>query len=234
MYLESPRWLKWRADSVESWPSVDITDLHRGGIVALDLDVPEMGGSGRGTEMSYDRECQTLTLMRPHTARQVVRIEWTKCRLGGQRAWFRCPLCGTRRVMLHCVQGQWACRVCHGLRYDSQRCTPRRRKRLRASRLRQKLGQTNAGILDEVRKPKYAKWANFLALEQRIYELEFDYFLPTPCRDEYRDEVIRLQREMRMVFDDRFREAVLKRREDQSRLESDAPEGQERMEESIR
>lgn len=38
---------------------------------------------------------------------------------GGRRMYFQCPDCGRRARILYVVDGQWACRLCHGLTYQS-------------------------------------------------------------------------------------------------------------------
>src|ERR1700683_87616 len=52
-----------------------------------------------------------------------VAVEWMRCRLGGSRAWFRCPACGRRAAILY-GGGVFACRHCLRLVYESQRGAP--------------------------------------------------------------------------------------------------------------
>ena len=47
----------------------------------------------------------------------------TACHFVGERVWFLCPSCGTRRAMLHAVGGVFQCRECHDLAYASTRET---------------------------------------------------------------------------------------------------------------
>jgi hypothetical protein len=44
---------------------------------------------------------------------------------GGLRWWWRCPGCDVRRLTLYRRGGRWACRVCLGLAYPSQRARHR-------------------------------------------------------------------------------------------------------------
>jgi hypothetical protein len=48
----------------------------------------------------------------------------TACHFGGERVWFICPRCATRRAMLHAVGGVFQCRGCHDLAYASTREYP--------------------------------------------------------------------------------------------------------------
>lgn len=52
-----------------------------------------------------------------------VYLEQTRCNYGGTRPWFLCPMnrCGRRIAVLYLWDGDFACRQCHGLAYESQR-----------------------------------------------------------------------------------------------------------------
>lgn len=52
---------------------------------------------------------------------QRIALEWTPCRFGGLRAWFRCPRCQRRCAILY-AHGWPACRTCARLAYPSTRC----------------------------------------------------------------------------------------------------------------
>ncbi len=55
-------------------------------------------------------------------------IEWTPCNYGGYRVWFTCPGCCRRAAALFARRGtlakggrgDWRCRHCHKLKYESQ------------------------------------------------------------------------------------------------------------------
>lgn len=54
--------------------------------------------------------------------RYVVPLERQECPFGGSRLWFRCPVVSCRRRCAVLYGGTiFACRVCHQLRYESQR-----------------------------------------------------------------------------------------------------------------
>lgn len=91
-----------------------------------------------------------------------VRLEWTPCNLGGQRAWFLCPAqrCGRRVAILYGGR-VFACRHCHRLNYQCQRETDDDRAARRADTIRRRLGW-EAGILNgEGGKPKGMHWQTF-------------------------------------------------------------------------
>lgn len=91
-----------------------------------------------------------------------VRLEWTACNLGGQRAWFVCPAqgCG-RRVAILYGGSVFACRHCHKLNYQCQRETDDDRSARRADKIRARL-KWDAGILNgNGRKPKGMHWRTF-------------------------------------------------------------------------
>lgn len=55
---------------------------------------------------------------------QRVALDWTPQHFGGRRPWFRCPGCGRRCRILYVAPAagpRLACRVCHDLRYYTQR-----------------------------------------------------------------------------------------------------------------
>lgn len=75
-------------------------------------------------------------------------LQWTRCHLGGRRAWFTCPIqqCG-RRVAILYGGAVFACRNCHQLAYESQRETVDDRAARRADTIRRRLNW-EPGILN--------------------------------------------------------------------------------------
>jgi len=53
--------------------------------------------------------------------RQTVTLESMPLHFGGLRWWFLCPRCSRRCAKLYLLDGRFACRVCQGLAYTSQR-----------------------------------------------------------------------------------------------------------------
>jgi len=91
-----------------------------------------------------------------------IRLEWTPCTYGGQRAWFICPAreCGKRVAILY-GGGIFACRHCYRLAYASQREDAHGRAALRADKIRERLGWEPGILNDSGWKPKGMHWKNF-------------------------------------------------------------------------
>ncbi|ABM37957.1 hypothetical protein [Polaromonas naphthalenivorans] len=94
-----------------------------------------------------------------------VRLAWTPCQFGGQRAWWLCPGadCGRRVAVLY-GGSVFACRHCHALAYKSQRETPDSRAYRRANNLRARLGWIPGVIHGPGSKPKGMHWKTFWRL----------------------------------------------------------------------
>ncbi len=56
-----------------------------------------------------------------HPVMESVGLTFTPCTFGGQRAWFLCPGCQSRRGVLFFLGGRFLCRICHNLAYSSTR-----------------------------------------------------------------------------------------------------------------
>lgn len=97
-----------------------------------------------------------------------VRLSWTPCNYGGQRAWWHCPAVGCGRRVAVLYGGKvYACRHCHRLAYKCQRETTDDRASRQADKLRDRLGW-EAGILNgNGGKPKGMHWRTFERLETR-------------------------------------------------------------------
>ena len=103
-----------------------------------------------------------------------VRLDWTSCRYGGQRAWFLCPAlgCGRRVAVVYLGScGIFACRHCYDLAYASQRESDTNRLTRRADKIRQKL-KWEPGILNRNGlKPKGMHWKTLWKLKNEHDEL---------------------------------------------------------------
>jgi hypothetical protein len=95
-----------------------------------------------------------------------VRLSWTTCTYGGQRAWWLCPALGCGRRVAILYGGKiYACRHCHQLAYRTQREQSHDRASSKADKLRDKL-KWEAGILNgNGGKPKRMHWRTFNRLE---------------------------------------------------------------------
>ena len=95
-----------------------------------------------------------------------VRLAWTPCNYGGQRAWLLCPAVGCGRRVAVLYGGRvYACRHCHKLAYSTQRQQADDRATSKADRIRKRLGW-DAGILNlPGGKPKGMHWRTFERLQ---------------------------------------------------------------------
>ena len=68
-------------------------------------------------------EGTTSRTVQLRSSENVYHLESTLTPLGGLRWWWLCPRCGKRRAWLYMPPRAnfWACRVCHDLKYRSQR-----------------------------------------------------------------------------------------------------------------
>lgn len=112
---------------------------------SVTLDYRQRGHGGEWRDMNYP-----------------VRLSWTSCNYGGQRAWWLCPAVGcSRRVAVLYGGSVFACRHCQRLTYKSQKETPSSAAYRRADNLRNRLGWV-AGVVHGIGcKPKGMHWNTF-------------------------------------------------------------------------
>jgi len=115
----------------------------------------------------------------PELMHYPVRLEWTRCHLGGKRPWFLCPMpgCGRRVAILYSGQ-KFACRHCCDLVYQSQREPGYWRPAERAFKIRKRLGWPG-GLYDCGPKPKGMHWKTFnrLVAQHDALVERFDAYL---------------------------------------------------------
>ena len=100
--------------------------------------------------------------------RYPVRLSWSPCTYGGQRAWFLCPAAGCgRRVAVLYGGDIFACRHCYRLAYPSQRETADDRALRRADRIRARLGWEPGILNGDGSKPKWMRWRTFQRLSTK-------------------------------------------------------------------
>lgn len=92
-------------------------------------------------------------------ASQSIRTTTTTCPYGGDRAWFQCPCCSGRAVVLFMRAGRFACRQCQKVSYASQSGSAHDRANVRYHQLH---------ALIEAGKPKWQRWATFERLEDHF------------------------------------------------------------------
>lgn len=169
-------------DLVEGHLSMSVNDLRRIGVIRKREGEESWWGAVPGcrgvvTAVFLIRQDRLHVLVNKELA-ATVEIEWTRCAYGGQRPWFLCPGCGTRRAKLHFVRDEWTCRTCSNLRYESQRKRLPERRLDRAERIRrQVLGQQGRiVVLDPPPpRPKGMKRRRYWTLYRQVYADEAAY-----------------------------------------------------------
>ncbi|AAZ98632.1 hypothetical protein Tbd_2679 [Thiobacillus denitrificans ATCC 25259] len=99
-----------------------------------------------------------------------VRLDWTACNYGGQRTWMICPAsgCGRRVGVLYLGNtGNFACRHCCELVYDTQRETDGQRAMRRVNNIRKVLGWRLALLNGGGEKPRGMQWRTFRKLKSQ-------------------------------------------------------------------
>jgi len=142
MDLDPAPWAEPRYDRVEWYPSLDVNHLRRVGALALDNGVGGWSVSqtkGVRVLVTYDHAQRCACLNCDGDGTWVV-IDWTPCRFGGDRPWFLCPMCATRRVKLHLVAGTWG-RAAYVTPWATRLNGSRDRLLLKAVRLRSRVGR---------------------------------------------------------------------------------------------
>jgi hypothetical protein len=106
-----------------------------------------------------------------------VRLQWTPCNYGGQRAWWICPAAGCgRRVAVLYGGAVYACRHCQRLAYRTQRESAGDRAGSRVDKIRNRLGW-GPGILNGGGgKPKGMHWNTFMRLHEAHDVLKNEVF----------------------------------------------------------
>ena len=104
---------------------------------------------------------------------QRFRLDWTACQYGGHRPWFICSHvhdgkeCERRVAKLYFKDGNFACRICHGLTYASQQKDPWGQALATAQAIRMKLGGDAALVSPFPDKPARMHWSTYRRLRER-------------------------------------------------------------------
>ena len=129
------------SSNVEAW---SIFELRRDGALAPGFEhVDGYVLNGERTWFSMKVLDQFIEMMIDGVDTRV-EIERAACRFGGDRPWWRCPKCGSRRGVIYRQGTSWGCRDCLRLRYRSHRLSRRNRFALKAQELHLDLGGTGS------------------------------------------------------------------------------------------
>jgi len=110
---------------------------------------------------------------------QFLRIDNTNCHFGGTRPWFVCPECDRRARKLHSVGGDFLCRKCQKLSYDSQNESKAYRGISEAQKIRIGLGGSPDLFLPFPEKPKGMHWNTYYRMRakgQKASKGAWDWF----------------------------------------------------------
>jgi hypothetical protein len=130
----------------EDFHAIDLASLRR--LKAGHVSSINWSRAGHLTgqiSIEVDSQCACLTYRHRQIggawqeAREVVSFTETGTCFGGRRRWFECPGCGRPCRMLY-GGGRFLCRLCLRLRYASQYESAWGRARIRAQKLRMRLG----------------------------------------------------------------------------------------------
>jgi DNA-directed RNA polymerase subunit RPC12/RpoP len=105
---------------------------------------------------------------------ELIPFTYSDAGFGGRRQWLRCLRCGRSCRVIYGGR-YFRCRLCHGLRYQSQREPDYDRAIEQATRIGVRLGDRkfNAFEADELpQKPKRMRWRTYRNLEARFAALQ--------------------------------------------------------------
>jgi hypothetical protein len=126
---------------VESLAHIDVNELNRLGAFARPMFYPFMALKTSRYVIEYHPETWGDRLP------QRIRVQWTYCGFGGWRPWMTC-LCGRRVGKLYIGSSCLGCRQCAEATYASQHRGRRSRLHLKATRIRQRLGDEGRPGID--------------------------------------------------------------------------------------
>ena len=121
--------------TVEDYRDIDINRWSRQGLLNQSFTARWTNQLGDGGSIKVDATPEEVVLSytlqkpfsEPRSMRQHIGLAYTPCNYGGERAWFSCPGCQTRRAKLIMGPDGAYCRKCYDLPYRSQNCGALRR-----------------------------------------------------------------------------------------------------------
>ena len=129
---------------VEDFININVLEFKKSGLLDAGMDFI-MDYTANGIELasvSITVAEDALALEYKFNQRrhnQEVALFRTPCNYGSLRAWLLCPKCQAKRTSLYLsAEGFWACRVCLGLAYRSNRLNPHSRFQYRAEKIKRK------------------------------------------------------------------------------------------------
>jgi hypothetical protein len=134
-------------------------------------DISTYAGRDGSTLMLMYRTRRPGEEWRPVEA--TIDLDATPCHYGGERTWFLCPGCGSRRAVLFSVNGLFRCRGCHDLAYSSTREGALDRSHRRVRALQKRLGGGGYGVpvWDIPARPPRMHWHTY---ERLVHDLRWE------------------------------------------------------------
>jgi len=175
--LGSGSWKKPNSKStIESQHRLDIRRLRKKGYLRPgQIGLLVWSRNGKQTaSLNFRMESDRMVLdywRRPRggewgNVEQIIYLDWTPCNYGGHRAWFLCPGCLKRVVVLYLSGKYFWCRNCYRLTYSSQKKNRMGRLGKKASKIRMRMGG-NGSLLDLFPdKPKNMHWKTYWRLRK--------------------------------------------------------------------
>lgn len=168
--------------TVEDCYSIDIRRWHREGLLQLDRAFRlRWAGDDGALEVAVQVKGDYVTLSCRFTRHgwnpeifSIIRLDSTPCHFGRERDWFLCPGigCGRRVAVLYLRDGEFACRHCCRLAYQSQRERETFRACRRARKIRFRLNGSINLTISFPDKPKRMHWRTYMALRHESEEAE--------------------------------------------------------------
>ncbi len=127
-----------------------------------------MNGTGDWLTLDYRTRAPGETDWTPR--RESICLETTPCYYGGERVWFTCPGCQSRRAVLFSAGGVFACRACHDLAHSSTREDAHERSIRRVQAFQKRLGGGGYGvpIWDIPDRPARMHWETYERLVREL------------------------------------------------------------------
>jgi hypothetical protein len=113
--MGSGKWVRAsRKQRVEEACGLNVRELQRKGLL--------VAGATFTLRPGLDCLCGSgvVTVRRPRGVSECLWLEWSPCRFGGARPWFRCPDCERLCGALYDQGGRFRCRTCANLAYRTQ------------------------------------------------------------------------------------------------------------------
>jgi len=155
---------------------LDVRELHKAGLLweeARGSVTWQRGGAYKGSIAIRFLPCELAVRLEYEfgpqqvLVRETVKLAFTACHFGGDRPWFRCPLC-YRRCAILWGRDRFLCRSCQNVSYPSQNESIGSQAIRRIHEIRAGLQVNSSVPIERISRPRYMRHARFRAL---VFEL---------------------------------------------------------------